>query len=260
MTREHLQQTLIGSLSLFALFAAWEALVHLLQVPRFLLPAPSAIGHSLATDFGLLASSSLVTLSTTLAAFLCALGLGVGLAIAISLSRLFSSAVLPLVVALQVTPVIAIAPLVKIWVGIDNPQQAMVILATIVAFFPILAAMMTGLRSVDPGLVQLFQLYGAKKSDEFRRLRLPSALPYLLSAMKVSAGLALVGSVVAEFVAGSGASQGLAWRIIEAGNRLQMARMFAALFWLTGMGLLLYGSVLWLECRLLGAWHESQRA
>ena len=243
-----------------ALLAGWEAAVALFRIPSFLLPAPSAIAGALVTDFALLAGSAFVTLQITLGAFLMASLAGVCLAMAFSASRFFARAVLPFVIALQVTPVIAIAPLIVIWVGIDRPQLAMLILASIVAFFPVLAAAMTGLRSVDAGLEALFRLYGASKAQEFLRLRIPSAAPYVLSAMKVAAGLALVGAVVAEFVAGSGASQGLAWRIIEAGNRLQMPRLFAALVWLTAMGLLLYLGIGLLERRVLGAWHDSQRS
>jgi NitT/TauT family transport system permease protein len=146
----------------------------------------------------------------------------------------------PLTVVLQVTPVIAIAPLVNIWAGTDHPGHAVISLATLVAFFPIYSGAVTGLRATDPDLTRLFDLYGATRIQRLIRLRLPSAVPFVLEGHKVAAGLAIVGAVVAEFVAGSGKVQGLAWRILEAGNRLQTAKMFAALVVLGVMGAVLH--------------------
>lgn len=244
---------------LVAVIALWEFVVRAFSVPSFLLPAPSAILQAFLARAGLLLSSALVTIRITIEAFFLAAVAGIGLALAFSASRTLTAAAFPFVVALQVTPVIAIAPLVIVWVhGSDHPETAMLILAAIVAFFPILANTMIGLRATDPGLRALFQLYGASNYARFMRLQIPSALPYLLSGLKVSGGLALVGAVIAEFVAGSGASQGLAFRIIEAGNRLEIAAMFAALFLLTALGLALYGLLSLLERWALGGWHESQ--
>jgi NitT/TauT family transport system permease protein len=243
---------------LTGIVALWALAVHALDVPVYLLPGPGAIVQAFITHAALLMSSAWTTLKITLGAFVLAIIAGIGIALGFSASRTLSAAAFPLVIALQVTPVIAIAPLVVVWVGINQPQLAMLILATIVAFFPILASAMTGLRSTDPGLRALFQLYGASDWDRFIQLQIPSALPYLLSGLKVSGGLALVGAVVAEFVAGSGASQGLAFRIIEAQNRLETPSMFAALFLLTAMGLALYGALSLLERWALAGWHESQ--
>jgi len=158
---------------------------------------------------------------------------------------------------LQVTPVVAIAPLIIIWVGFERINVALVILASIVAFFPIVSNMTLGLRSADSNLVDLFRLYGASRWQVFRRLQMPTALPLLLSAMKVSGGLALIGAVVAEFVAGSGTATGLAWRIVEAGNRLEIAKMFAALGLLSAVGILNFYALSALEWALLHRWHES---
>jgi NitT/TauT family transport system permease protein len=240
------------------LFVAWELCVRALNVPAYILPAPSAIARAFDERALLLFSSSLVTLKITLGAFLLASVSGIALALAFSTSRIVSDAVFPVAIALQVTPIVAIAPLIVVWVGFDRPQLAMLILAAIVAFFPVLANTTLGLRSTDPGLRALFTLYGASATQRFMRLQLPSALPFVLSGLKISGGLALVGAVVAEFVAGSGASQGLAFRIIEAGNRLEIPSMFAALFLLTALGLALYGALSLLERRTLVGWHESQ--
>jgi NitT/TauT family transport system permease protein len=150
-------------------------------------------------------------------------------------------------VALQVTPVVAIAPLVMIWAGLDNADRAVVALAAAVAFFPLFSGVLTGLKSADPDLERLFDLYGATPVQRLIRLRLPTALPFMLEGLRVAAGLAVIGAVVAEFVSGSGATQGLAWRLLEAGNRLRTADMLAALTCLMIMGLLLNAAVGLLE-------------
>ena len=237
--------------------AFWEALVADYQIPRFVLPAPSAIGQALVADFGSLMDSLGYTVRITLLALAAALVSGVVLAIGFAMSRTLELALFPYAVVLQVTPVIAIAPLVLIWVGIDHVERALLIIAWLVAFFPILANMTLGLKSVDRGLVDLFRLYGASRWQRFRRLELPAALPYLLAGTKISGGLALIGAVVAEFVAGSGGSTGLAWRILEAGNRLQTEKMFAALVLLAGLGIAIFYALTFLEWLLLHRWHES---
>ena len=240
-----------------AVLGLWEALVAVYQIPRFVLPAPSAIWQALIDDFPSLMTSLWTTLRITLLAFLLALISGVALAIAFSQSRIVEMALYPYAVILQVTPVVAIAPLIIIWVGFERINLALLILAWIVAFFPILSSTTLGLRSVDHNLVDLFRLYGATPWQILTRLRLPSALPYLLNGMKTSGGLALIGTVVAEYGAGSGTATGLAWRIVEAGNRLQIARMFAALFLLAFLGVAIFFLLALLEHWLLRQWHES---
>ncbi|HSZ75188.1 MAG TPA: ABC transporter permease subunit, partial [Rhizomicrobium sp.] len=174
-----------------------------------------------------------------------------------SQSRIIETALYPYAVILQVTPVVAIAPLILIWVGFDHIDVALLILAFIVAFFPILSNATLGLKSVDHNLIDLFRLYGASRWQIMWKLQFPTALPYLLGAMKVSGGLALIGAVVAEFVAGSGTATGLAWRIVEAGNRLQIAKMFAALALLSVLGIAIFFALSALEWALLHRWHES---
>lgn len=235
----------------------WETLVRLGNVPPFVLPAPSAIWASLVLNFGSLMASLWVTLRVTLAAFLLAIVGGIGLAILFSQSRRIEMALFPYAVILQVTPVVAIAPLILIWVGYDRIELALLILAWIVAFFPILSNTTLGLRSADHNLRDLFRLYGASRWQVLTELQLPSALPYILAGMKISGGLALIGAVVAEFVAGSGTGTGLAWRIVEAGYRLDIPRMFAALFLLSGLGIAIFFSLTWAEHLLLRRWHES---
>ena len=150
-----------------------------------------------------------------------------------------------------IAPIVAIAPLVQIWVGLDRADLAVVILAACVAFFPLFSGVLTGLRSADPDLERLFDLYGATRLQRLVRLRLPSALPFALEGLRVAAGLAVIGAVVAEFVAGTGATQGLAWRLLESANRLRTAEMIAALVWLAILGLALNGLIALAARRLL---------
>ena len=209
--------------------ALWEGVVTARHIPSYVLPAPSAIARAFLDNFSSLMAALWSTLAVTLEGFLAALIAGVALAIAFSQSRLVERALYPYAVVLQVTPVVAIAPLILIWVGFEHINAALVLIATLVAFFPILSNTTLGLKSADFNLVDLMRLYGATRWQILWRLRLPAALPYLLGAMKIAGGLALIGAVVAEFVAGSGTATGLAWRIVEAGNRLEIATMFAAL-------------------------------
>jgi NitT/TauT family transport system permease protein len=235
----------------------WEWAVTAFEISKFLLPAPSAIWQALIENAGSLAESAWVTIRITVEAFLIALALGVSLAVVFSQSQLIERALYPYAVTLQVTPIVAIAPLVMIWVGLDNAERAVLVLATIVAFFPILANTTLGLKSVDPQLHELFDLYGATRWQRLVRLQFPAALPLMLAGMKVAGGLALIGAVVAEFAAGSGTSTGLAWRIAEAGNRLETAKAFAALAILSAIGILIFALLTALERQLLRKWHES---
>ncbi len=237
--------------------ALWQLLVRLYAVPVYVLPAPSDIWIAFTQNFSSLMASLWTTLSITLAAFALAVTGGVALAVLFSQSRLIERALYPYAVVLQVTPVVAIAPLILIWVGFEHINRALLILAWIVAFFPILSNTTLGLRSADHNLIDLFRLYGASRWQILTKLQLPTALPYLLGAMKVSGGLALIGAVVAEFVAGSGTATGLAWRIVEAGNRLEIAKMFAALTLLSVLGIAIFFALSLVEYGLLRRWHES---
>lgn len=231
-----LAQVLAPFILIALLLAAWEIACRVLQVPRFFLPPPSAIAASIATDWRELLQSAWSTLSMALLALLFASLISQALALAVDLSVIVERTVWPLAVALQVTPIVAIAPLVVIWAGLDHADRAIIGLAAIVAFFPIFSGAVTGLKAVDPDLERLFDLYGATPWQRLVKLRLPSAVPQLLEGHKVAAGLALIGAVVAEFVAGSGGAQGLAWRIMEASHRLQTAKMFSAVIVLGLMG------------------------
>ena len=239
------------------LLVFWEWIVAARHIPPYVLPAPSAIGRALAENFPSLMASLFSTLTVTIEGFFAALVVGVGTAIAFGQSRMLERALYPYAVVLQVTPVVAIAPLILIWVGFEHINTALVLIAALVAFFPILSITTLGLKSADFNLVDLMRLYGASRWQILWRLRLPTALPHLLGAMKIAGGLALIGAVVAEFVAGSGTATGLAWRIVEAGNRLEIPTMFAALLLLALLGIALFTALSLLEWAFLRRWHES---
>lgn len=240
-----------------AVLALWQIAVRALEVPVYILPAPSDIAIALQDNFFSLMTSLAVTLSITVQAFILAVLGGVALAILFSQSRTAERALYPYAVIIQVTPVVAIAPLILIWVGFDHVNRALVLIAFLVAFFPILSNTALGLRSADFNLIDLMRLYGASRWQILRRVQLPSALPHILGAMKIAGGLALIGAVVAEFVAGSGAGTGVAWRIIEAGNRLEIAKMFAALALLAALGIAIFSALSAAEWLFLRRWHES---
>jgi NitT/TauT family transport system permease protein len=245
-------------LPLFALAAGvaiWEAVVRINNLPVYILPAPSVVLSTLVQDWPLLFGSLLTTLSTTVQGFVAAAVGGIALAVLFSRSKWLEYALLPYAVILQVTPVIAIAPLLLIYL----PQHAAVVAcAWIVAFFPVLSNTTLGLNSVDRNLVGLFELYGASRTQTLRRLKLPSALPHILGGLRIAGGLSLIGAVVAEIAAGSaGAGSGLAYRIAEAGYRLNIPRMFAALLLLSIAGIVIYLGLSRASYLVLRRWHES---
>jgi NitT/TauT family transport system permease protein len=242
-----------------AFLALWEAAARISGVPVYILPAPSDIAQSLWVDGPSLIGSLLVTLRITLAALAAAAIVGGAIALLFSLSRIVEISFFPYAVILQVTPIVAIAPLIIIWV--HTPFLALLTCAWIVAFFPIVSNTTVGLNSADRNLLALFRLYGASRAQVLWFLRIPTALPYFLAGLRISGGLALIGAVVAEFVAGTGGAEtGLAYRILEAGYRLAIPRLFAALFMLSVTGILIYLVLDAISRRLLRNWHESATA
>ena len=236
------------------LLCAWELIVNFQNIPKYILPAPTDIFASLILNYSDLLRSTFITFRITFFAFMIASLLAIFIAILFSQSKIIELSLYPIAVIFQVTPVVAIAPLILIWVGLDNAEFAILILAIIVAFFPVLANTNLGIRSVEKNLSELFSLYEANRFQRLFKLQLPYALPFILTGMKTSIGLALIGSVVAEFVAGSGTSTGLAWRIIEAGNRLDVPKLFAALILLVVLGVVLFLIMSLFEKILLKRW------
>jgi NitT/TauT family transport system permease protein len=239
--------------------AAWEAIVRVEGIPPYILPAPSAVAQSLWTDGPSLFGSLLVTLRITLAALAAAAFFGGAIALLFSRSRILELSLFPYAVILQVTPIVAIAPLIIIWV--KDTRTALVLCAVVVAIFPIIANTTLGLRSVDHGLLNLFRMCRANRWQILLRLRIPGALPYFFGGLRIASGLALIGAVVAEFVAGTGGQgAGLAYQILLAGMQLNVPRLFAALFLIAAAGIALFAATVWLSHAVLSRWHESEAA
>ena len=244
---------LVGAL----LLALWQLLVTAYDVPSYLVPSPVLIARTLVRDWSLLSASLAFTLGITFAALASAIVLGVAMAFLFVQNRVVEASLFPYAVLLQVTPIVAIAPLIIIWVR--DTRAALVLCATIVALFPIVSNTTLGLRSVDPGLLELFRLHRATRWQTLMRLRVPSALPYFFAGLRVSAGLALIGAVVAEFVAGTGGTvSGLAYQILLSGLQLNVPRLFAALFLIALTGIVLSTLTAWAAKLVLRHWHESE--
>ena len=253
--RDRLLRIVLPAAALALGILLWELVVRINSIPAYLLPGPQLVLATLIADWPLLSASLAATLATTFEGLALAVVGGVGLALLFNQSRLFEYALYPYAVILQVTPIVAIAPLLLIYL----PQQAAVLAcAWIVAFFPVLANTTLGLNSVDRNLADLFRLYGASRAQTLWHLKLPAALPAMLGGLRIAGGLSLIGAVVAEIAAGSaGAGSGLAYRIVESGYRLNIPRMFAALLLLAIAGVAIFFALSLLSHLLLRRWHES---
>jgi NitT/TauT family transport system permease protein len=248
---------LTPAFTVLALFAAWEAVVRLAHIPHYTLPAPSLVLQTLWSNFGSLAGSWWFTLKITFGALLLACAGGVLIAAVFALSRPVEVALFPIAVMLQVTPIVAVAPLILIYV--ESTTAALLLCAWIVAFFPILSNTVIGLRAADVHLRDLFRLYRATPLQRLRLLLVPSALPYFVAGLKISGGLSLIGAVTAEMVAGAaGRETGLASRILEASFRTETPKMFAALTLLVLTGVIIFWGFNALSRALLGRWHAAE--
>ncbi|AHI30724.1 MULTISPECIES: ABC transporter permease [Marinobacter] len=234
----------------------WQLTVVAFEVPKYIVPSPVDIGQSLVSDFNSLFNALMMTLKVTFLAFAISVVLGVAASLLFVQSKWIEISLFPYAVLMQVTPIVAIAPLIIIWV--NDTTWALTICAVIVAIFPIISNTTLGLRSVDPNLLSMFRMYRTSRWQELVRLRVPSALPYFFGGLRISSGLALIGAVVAEFVAGTGgAKAGLAYMILQSGYNLQIPKMFAALILITVTGILLFALMVWMSDRALRNWHES---
>lgn len=255
--KPHTARILYPSIVALILLAVWQGVVTGFKLPPYLVPSPILMLQTLVTDWQTLGLSLLFTLKITLFSFLTAVVVGVLVSFLFVQSRLVETALFPYAVLLQVTPIVAVAPLIIIWV--KNPTASLVICATLVALFPIISNTTLGLRSVDPDLQSYFAMNRANRLQTLLRLRVPSALPYFFGGLRISSGLALIGAVVAEFVAGTGGnSTGLAYQILFAGYQLNIPRMFAALLLISLTGVGLFVLMAWLSKLALGSWHASE--
>lgn len=236
---------------------AWDIFVRVMKTPPYLLPGPFIVLKTLVSDWSTLFPSLITTLQITITAFVAAVVSGLLVSILFTQGKWIERSLFPYAVILQTTPIVAIAPLIIIWLK-NNTFAALVVCAWIVAFFPIVSNTTLGLNSVDHNLSNVFQLYKASRWQTLLYLRLPSALPYFLGGLRISGGLALIGAVVAEFVAGTGGTRsGLAYQILMASYNLQIPRMFAALFLTTALGVIIFVLLTLLSDLLLGNWHDS---
>jgi NitT/TauT family transport system permease protein len=238
------------------ILATWEILCRVFEVPPYLFPAPSIVAKSLQTDAASLAYALWMTVRVTLTALALSIVLGSLIAFVFVQSPIIERSLFPYAIIMQVTPIVAVAPLIIILV--KNTQVALVICATVIAIFPIISNTTIGLRSIDRGHQNLFAINQASRLQNLLYLRIPSALPFFFAGLKIASGLALIGAVVAEFVAGTGGrSAGLAFEILQSGYQLEIPRMFAALFLITLTGIVLFLAVSGLTNWVLGAWHDS---
>jgi len=239
------------------LVALWQGLVEAMDLPPYLVPSPLLMVKTLVADWNALGTALLVTLKITTLSFVLATVVGVLISFLFVQSKRIETALFPYAVLLQVTPIVAVAPLIIIWV--KDPTAAMVVCASLVALFPIISNTTLGLRSVDPDLQSYFKLNRATRWQQLVRLRVPSALPYFFGGLRISSGLSLIGAVVAEFVAGTGGSRaGLAYQILQSGFQLNIPRMFAALLLISLTGVALFVLMAWLTKLALGSWHASE--
>lgn len=257
LRRPHIQRIVYPALVGAVLLGFWQGLVTALEVPAYLMPSPLLMFETLVRDFVPLSRALVVTLKITLFSFVLATVLGVLISFLFVQSKVMETALFPYAVLLQVTPIVAVAPLIIIWV--KNPVAAMTVCAALVALFPIISNTTLGLRSIDPDLQSYFKLNGASRWQQLVRLRIPSALPYFFGGLRISSGLSLIGAVVAEFVAGTGGSgAGLAYQILQSGFQLDIPRMFAALLLISLTGVALFALMAWFTKLALGSWHASE--
>jgi NitT/TauT family transport system permease protein len=257
MSQPAVQRVVYPLLVGVVLVGLWQALVTAMELPPYLVPSPFLMMQTLFTDWAALGMALLTTLKVTVFSFVLATVVGVLVSFLFVQSKRIETALFPYAVLLQVTPIVAVAPLIIIWV--KNPTAAMVVCAALVALFPIISNTTLGLRSVDPDLQSYFKLNHATRWQQLVRLRIPSALPYFFGGLRISSGLALIGAVVAEFVAGTGGQgAGLAYQILQSGFQLNIPRMFAALLLISLTGVALFVLMAWLTKLALGSWHASE--
>jgi len=257
MQQPRVQRIVYPGLVAVVLLAVWQGLVSGLELPPYLVPSPLLMVKTLVTDWLALGSALLVTVRITLLAFVVATVAGVLISFLFVQNKLIETALFPYAVLLQVTPIVAVAPLIIIWV--KNPTASMVVCASLVALFPIISNTTLGLRSIDPDLQSYFRLNRATRWQTLTRLRIPSALPYFFGGLRISSGLALIGAVVAEFVAGTGGQgAGLAYQILLAGIQLNIPRLFAALTLIALAGVAMFAATVALSKIALARWHESE--
>lgn len=244
--------------ALVVLLALWELTARVLSIPSYLLPPPSAIASAAGDNLSDLFLAASVTARAGLYGFLLSALFGTLSAVVLGTSRILERALYPYTVFLQTVPIVAIAPLLVLWFGAGI--RAVTVSAFIVSVFPVIAGGLAGMRSVEPPLRDLFRLYGASRLATLTKLELPAAVPSLVTGLRVAAGLAIIGAIVGEFVAGfSETGAGLGILILSSYRQLRTDLLFAAVLFASMLGLLLFGAVNLTGYLLLRRWHPSAR-
>ncbi|HEV7298088.1 MAG TPA: ABC transporter permease [Tepidisphaeraceae bacterium] len=247
-----LNQAMLPILPAILVAGALEVLVRSGVVPSFLVPAPSTVARTLATADDLWRVAGETAVAAGLG-FLASAVIGVILAVGLASAQWVQRMFYPYAVIFQTVPIVAIAPLLVIWLGFG--LETIVASAFIVSVFPIIANTLTGLRSTDPALRDLFQLYGARPMATLLKLRLPAALPAMMTGLRVAGGLAVIGAIVGEFITGSG----IGGEIVVARQQQKIDRVFAGLLLAAGLGIALFGLINAISYGLLRHWHASER-
>ena len=238
---------------LLGILVIWELGVQVWDIPKWQLPSPSAIGQELAASRSLLLEHTLVTLEEIVLGFIAALASGLVLATAIAYSRILERSVYPIVIASQTVPIIAIAPLLLIWVGYGIAPK--VIVVALICFYPIAVNTVDGLKAVDPDMVNMMKTLGASRWQVFTKLQMPTAMPYMFSGIKVGISVSVIAAVIGEWV---GASAGLGYLITYSQPLFLTDRVFAAIVVLSAMGISLFVLASVVE-RLMLPWYYTEK-
>lgn len=238
-----------------ALFVIWEAAVRIFALPQYLLPAPTVVAEAIVQYWPAIWKNSLQTLYTTTLGFLLAVAGGLGLGILVGWSRFIYAGLYPLMVGFNAIPKVAVVPILVIWFGIGTVPA--VLTAFLIAFFPIVVNVATGLATIEPEMEDVLRALGAKKMDIMLKVGIPRSMPYFFGSLKIAITLAFVGSVIAETVA---ANSGLGHMMLAAQSQFNVPLVFAGLVMLAIEGIVMYAIMAWIEMRMTGWAHRSQLA
>ncbi len=236
-----------------ALFILWEGAVRAFDLPQYILPAPTVIAQAIVQYWSAIWKNSLQTLYTTLAGFLLAVVGGLALGILVGWSRFIYAGLYPLMVGFNAIPKVALVPVLVIWFGIGTVPA--ILTAFLIAFFPIVVNVATGLATIEPEVEDVLRALGAKKMDIMLKVGIPRSMPYFFGSLKVAITLAFVGSVISETVA---ANSGLGHMMLGAQSQFNVPLVFAGLVMLAIEGIVMYAIMAWIEMRMTGWAHRSQ--
>jgi NitT/TauT family transport system permease protein len=250
-------RTVLPPVGAFAVgIGLWQLVIVAFGVPGYMLPSPATMATTITDEFGTFGEPAWVTLRESVMGFVIAAVVGVLSALVMARWRLMERSLYPYLILLQTIPIVAVAPLFVVWLGPGIATNTLV--AAMIALFPVAANTLQGLKSIDRNLVQLYTMAGAPPRVQLLFLRLPGALPSILTGLRVAAGASVIGAIVGEFVAGvGGGAGGLGYVITESAVQLRTPQLFLAVIGASIVSLLLFAVVVLVEKYLLGKWHES---